>query len=95
MKAQRGSICIDLPNLNLLAKWGWVVNATLLPLDPQERAPVPIVQKARWAQGPVWTGVEERKSLAPPPLLGFEPETAQPVASRYNDYAIPAPKHVI
>jgi len=48
--------------------------------------PVPIVQEAGWAPGPVWIGAE---NLAPPP--GFDPRTFQPVASRYTDYAIPAP----
>ena len=47
--------------------------------------PVPIVWEVGWAQGQVWTGAE---NLAPP---GFDPRTFQPVASRYNDYAIPAP----
>jgi len=41
--------------------------------------PVPIVQEAGWAPGPVWTGEE---NLAPP---GFHPRTVQPVASRYTD----------
>ena len=39
--------------------------------------PVPIVQKAGWAPGPVWTGAE---NLAHPP--GFDPRTVRPVASR-------------
>ena len=43
---------------------------------------VPIGQEAGWAPGPVWTGVEY---LA---LLGFNPQTIQPVASRYTDCAI-------
>jgi hypothetical protein len=47
--------------------------------------PVPIVQEVGWAPEPVWIGVE---NLAPP---GFDPRTFQPVASRYTDYAIPAP----
>jgi hypothetical protein len=46
---------------------------------------VPIVQEARWAPEPVWIGVE---NLAPP---GFDPQTFQPVASHYTDYAILAP----
>jgi len=33
--------------------------------------PVPIVQEAGWAPGPVWTGAE---NLAPP---GFDPRTYQ------------------
>ena len=41
--------------------------------------PVPIVQEAGWASGPVWTGVE---NLASP---GFDPRTVQPVGSRYTD----------
>ena len=43
--------------------------------------PVPIVQEAGWASGPVWTGAE---NLAP---LGFDPRTVQPVGSRYTVYA--------
>jgi len=39
-----------------------VVNATPRPLSPQERDPVPIIQEAGWAPGPVWTGAE---NLAP------------------------------
>jgi hypothetical protein len=46
---------------------------------------VPIVQEAGWAPEPVRIGAE---NLAPP---GFDPRTFQPVASRYTDYAIPAP----
>ena len=48
-----------------------------------EKDPVPIVQEARRAPGPVWTGAE---NLAPPPP-GFDPRTVRPVASRYTDYA--------
>jgi len=47
-----------------------------------EKDPVPIVQEAEWAPGPVWTGAE---NLSPPP--GFDPRTVQPLASRYTDYA--------
>jgi hypothetical protein len=32
------------------------------------------------------------RKISPP--QGFDPRTAQPVASRYTDYAIPAPLHV-
>ena len=41
--------------------------------------PVPLVQEAGWARGPVWTGAE---NLAPP---AFDPRTVQSVASRYTD----------
>jgi hypothetical protein len=47
--------------------------------------PVPTVQEAGWAPEPVWIGAE---NLASP---GFDPRTFQLVASRYTDYAIPAP----
>jgi hypothetical protein len=36
--------------------------------------PVPLVQDAGWAPGPVWTGAK----ISPPP--GFDPRTVQPVA---------------
>jgi len=42
--------------------------------------PVPIVQGAGWAPGPVWTGAE---NLTPP---GFDPRTVQPIGSPYTDY---------
>ena len=54
---------------------GWVVNATPRPLYPQEKDPVPIVYEAGWASDPVWS--------SPPP--GLDPQTVQPVASRYSD----------
>jgi hypothetical protein len=41
--------------------------------------PVPIVQEAGWAPGPVWTW---RKISLP---QGFDPRTVQPVASFYTD----------
>ena len=49
--------------------------------------PVPTVQEAGWAAGPVWKGAG---NLAPP---GLDPRTVQPVASRYIDWAIPAHKN--
>ena len=52
------------------------------PLFTPGKDPVPIVQEAGWAPGPVWTGAE---NLAPPP--GFDLLTVQPVANRYTDYA--------
>jgi len=47
------------------ARWGWVDNATLWPLHPQERDWVPILQETGWALNLVWMGVENR------PLNGF------------------------
>ena len=40
---------------------GWVVSTTSWPLYPG-KDPVPIVQEAGWAPGPVWTDAE---NLAP------------------------------
>ena len=47
---------------NLDARGGWVINATPRAVLSRERDPVPIVQEAGWAPGPVWTVVE---NLAP------------------------------
>ena len=46
---------------------------------PPGKDPVPIVQEAEWAPGPVWTGAE---NLVP---TGIRSWTLQPVASRYTD----------
>ena len=43
--------------------------------------PVPIVQEAGWAPGPVYIGGE---NIAPP---GFYPRTVQPVGSHYANWA--------
>jgi hypothetical protein len=51
------------------------------PLFTPGKDPIPIVQEAGWAPGPVWTGVE---NLTPP--LEFDSQTVQPVASHYTDY---------
>jgi hypothetical protein len=64
---------------------GWVVNAMPRPLCPWKRHPIPTVQIGGQPQG---RPGRERK-ISPP--LGFDPRTDQPVASRYADYAIPAP----
>jgi hypothetical protein len=45
---------------------GWGVSVTPRPLFTPEKYPVPIVQEARWAPGPVWTGEE---NLAPTGIL--------------------------
>ena len=62
----------------------WLVNTTPRPLYPRERDPVSIVYEAGWAPGPVWTGIQ----MSPPPW--FDPRIAQPVVSRYTDWAIAA-----
>jgi hypothetical protein len=37
---------------------GWVINATPLLLYLRKGDPLPILQEAGWAPGPVWTGAE-------------------------------------
>jgi hypothetical protein len=49
---------------------------------PPRKDPVPIVQEAGWAQGPVWMGGKSR-----PTAPGFDPRTVQPVVSHYTDLA--------
>jgi hypothetical protein len=41
---------------------GWVVSATPRPLSTPGKDPVPIVQEAGWAPGPVWSGAENLAS---------------------------------
>ena len=54
-------------------------------LYPLETDPIPIVEEAGWATGPVWTGAG---NLAPP---RFNSKTVQPIQSCYTDKAILAP----
>ena len=63
----------------------WVVNATPQPHYPRERDPIPIVQEAGWAPGPVWTGAENlaphRDSIPGPPSpwrVAIPTELSQP-----------------
>jgi hypothetical protein len=60
---------------------GWGVSVTPRPLFTPGKNLVPIVQEAGWAPGPVWISAE---NLAP---TGIRSWTAQPVTSRYTDYA--------
>ena len=87
MKAQGWSSDIGTCILNISTRWGSVVSAMPRPL-----CLVPIVQGAGWIPGVVWTGVENIKSLAPPPRI--EPWTVQPVAIRYTDLALLAPSRI-
>jgi len=58
----RGSRGIALPFLDHGTRSGWGVSVTPRPLFIPGKNPVPIVQEAGWAPGPVWTGAE---NLAP------------------------------
>jgi hypothetical protein len=48
--------------LDLGTRRGWGISVTPRPLSTPGKDPVPIVQEAGWAPGPVWTGAE---NLAP------------------------------
>jgi len=58
----------------------WVVSSTPRPYFTPGRDPVPILQEAGWAPGPVWTGGKSRPT-------GIRSRTVQPVVSRYTDWA--------
>jgi len=79
--AHRGSRGIALLFHDHSTRKEWGVSVTPRPLFTPGKGPVPIVQEAGWAPGPVWTGAE---NLAP---TGIRPQTVQPVASRYTDWA--------
>ena len=53
---------------------GWVVSSTPRPHFTPGKDPIPIVQEAGWAPGPVWTGAE---NLVP---TGIRSRTVQSVA---------------
>ena len=57
---------------------GWVVRSTPRPHFTPGKDPVPILQEAGWAPGPVWTG----DNLVPTRIRS---RTVQPVVSRYTD----------
>ena len=61
--AHRGSRGIALFFLDHGTRRGWGVSVTPRPLFTPGKDPVPIVQEAGWAPGPVWTGAQE--NLAP------------------------------
>ena len=79
--ANRGSRGIALPFHDRGTRRGWGVSDTPRLLFTPGKDPVPILQEAVWAPGPVWTGAE---NLAPPE---FDPRTIQPIASGYTDFA--------
>ena len=54
----RGNRGIALPFLDHGTRRGWGVSVTSQPLFTPRKDPAPIVQEARWAPGPVWTGAE-------------------------------------
>jgi len=83
--AQRGSRGIALLFHDLGPRWGWVVNLTPRPPLPPGKTQCPLY---RGLGGPHGRPGYVRKILPPPEC---DPRTFQPVASRYTDYATPAP----
>jgi hypothetical protein len=83
-KAQRGTRGIALLIHDLGPGRGWVVSAMPRPLYPQER---PSTHCTGGQVGPR-AGQEHVQKICSPP--GFDPQTVQPVASCYTDWAIPA-----
>ena len=61
---------------------GWVVSSTLRPHFTPGKDPVPILQEAGWAPGPVWT-----ENLVP---TGIRCRTVQPVAQSLYRLSYPA-----
>jgi len=61
-------------------RWGWVVSSTPRPHVTPGKEPVSILQEAKWAPGPVWTG---GKSVP----TGIRSLTFHPIVSRYTDWA--------
>jgi hypothetical protein len=60
--AHRGSRGIALPFHDHGTRRGWGVSVTPRPLFTPGKDPVPLIQKAGWTPGPVWTRAE---NLAP------------------------------
>ena len=58
--AQRVGRVIALLFLHRGTRRGWVVSSTPRPQFTPGRDPVPILQEARWAPGPVWKGGKSR-----------------------------------
>jgi hypothetical protein len=63
-----------------------VLNATTRSFYPQERAPVPNVEKFEWEATSIHRGVENRKPLPP---TKFEPGAVVHSIIRYTDDANP------
>jgi hypothetical protein len=59
-------------------------------LSPRKKPPVPIGYEAGWTPEPVWT-VWRSENSWPHRDSNSDLSVVQPVASRYTDYAIPAP----
>ena len=81
MQAQTGVGVISTDIQNMGCRSGWEVSTTPRPFYPREN-PGTHCTKAVWVSDPVWTCTEY---LIP---LRLDPQTFQPVASRYTDHAV-------
>jgi hypothetical protein len=86
--AHRGSRGIALLFYDHGIRRGWGVSVTPRPLFTPGKDPVPIVQEAGWAPGPVWTGAEKSRPTR------FRSPDRLALASRYTDYAT-RPTHFV
>jgi hypothetical protein len=77
--AQRVGRDIDLLFHDRDTRTGSVVSVTPRPHFTPGKDPVPILQKAVWAPGAVWTGAENLVST------GIRSGTVKPVVSHYTD----------
>jgi hypothetical protein len=86
--------CIDPHFLDLGTSWRWVVNFTRRPLYPRGKSPrYPLDRRLGGPQSRSGRFGEENISW-PYRDLNSDPWVVQPVASRYADYAIPAPNYL-
>ena len=85
--AHRGSRGIALLFHDHGTRRGWGVSVTPRPLFTPGKDPVPIVQDAGWAPGPVWTGAE---NLAPTRIRSPD----RPVRSQ-SLYRLSYPAHAL
>ena len=67
---------------------GWVVSSTPRSHFTSRKDPVPILQEAGWAPGPVWTGWKSRPHR-------YSIPDRPPIVSRYTDWATPSPLSLI
>jgi hypothetical protein len=85
-----GSGCIDPHFLDLGTSWRWVVSLTPQPLYPRGKSPrYPLDRRLGGPQSQ--SGKFEEEKILDPTGTRTPSPVVQPIASRYTDYATPAP----